>query len=270
MQISISIDSIIIPPRMHPAEDSKGLSTKIPILVTPQGSVDGPFILIDGLRRLNAAKQLNRTEIWAEVVHTFKDACSNLSTTHKGNIITTRRIFEIYMTLVPLMNLYRYKSQGKKQVLAREILYEALGLSSRITPSEFSAILQMYRAADLNRIPLAIKMVEVMERGDLSPHAARQQYSRKRFGDPRALLRGRKVEPQGSVLKASDQRQIVNTAIATLSGVTKGLNELGPWSTQISRQELDSWVKELVAQRTLLNRTIRLARTSTLRSSQDG
>jgi len=273
----ILISSIIVPPRQKPLDEDPEFNAEIakngikrPVLVT-QDAYSGSYLLVDGLRRLAALHALSRLEAPALVAHTYEEACLSLKAAHSNHILTIRRIYEIYQTLVPLARKRQKREAGVTRTSRRELFYDALGLGGRFTLSELSALIQLYRARDLRGDPVITRFVKALEDGALSPHAARQQYSRIEYGDHRVGQRNLRIgSSEEGVVKAADQRQIITTALATLSGVTKGLCELGLWDTQILHKELATWAKELSAQRFVLSRVIKSMRSSTPPPAEDG
>jgi len=253
MQVPISL--ISVPPRRKPPTDTSNLKAEIaksgmkkPILLAKYGEI---LLLIDGLRRLSVARELNKADISAQVVDTYEEACTALGQIGKnsGDELSIRRIYEIYASLRPLMVArLALRQKGEQYAPSRDLLIRALGIPDD-NRSSLSAIIQLYRAAEMRDDPWAQRLIKAVEEGTLTPHAARQRYSKGGF------------QSTGDVCKASEQRRLMGTAIATMSGIVKGLQSLGPWHPEIPQTELSVWAKELSAQRGFLAKIIQSIKT---------
>lgn len=239
------LDDFDLAPLMH---DIIEHGLVVPILV------DHEYVLIDGLRRLEAMKLLNWSHAPAIVAGSYEEAVSNLKLAHEGHDpLRPRRIWEItvgldgylkartrrlrqdHQTGIPAKE--RRPGKTPRAVRSRELLADAL---NDVYVAKYATL---YRAAEAGG-EYAQKLVQDLETGTLTINAAVGR------------LTDRNNRLEGNVQTLSEQRTLLNGASRTLSGLVKGLYKLGR-PIKIPKEEMRALLKELKANRAELVGLIR-------------
>lgn len=256
MAKTVPIDAIATDRTLLMGDDLDGLAQSIkeqglvvPLLVTQD------YELIDGLRRLEAARSLGHTEI--EVVPTvlFPRACEVIRQAREHGLhalpLTGHRIWEIYSAMKPLLAITRAVNQRGKAKAAgvrpsaggRPLLAEALGLKSQ---AFLQAVNQVHTLlSDPTYSVKAAEALELIEAGQLSYYGA-PDFIKKVHG------------LSGNITGLVEQRQGLEAAITSLNGTVRALNQLGPLHKKLPSAEAQARLTELHAARAKLTRFIKL------------
>lgn len=242
----VPITSIVVDRELEPGDDVTDLAEHIrdsglqfPILINHTGQ------LIDGLRRLRAVQSLGMNTIEADSKLLFPQACMHLKKTREHGVharpLSTRRIWQIYRMLIPLMNITRaHLQRGKKKgdglpigaIGGRDLIIPALGLDSG---SWLQALTQVYRAAEADptvRGDLARAGVAGIEDGTMTVYMAAEH-----MRNPRQL--------KGDIRKAEEQRSALRAAASALTGIGRGLDQFGPIHPDFDRAEIEDYLHQL-------------------------
>ena len=253
----VSIDQIKVDRTLAPDDDVTELAKDIRAngLVVPV-LIDRTYRLIDGLRRLEATKSLGDVQIEAVVTSMYPTACANLKQAREHGAFarpfSTRRIFEMYEAMIPLMNYTRSQlghgtRRGKRLKSppgGRRMFTEVMGLSST---SYLQALVQLYRYCSSDDEAMREKATTAtrrLEAGELTVYGAQK-------------IAERKEKFNGRVLARDAQLDLLNRALATLRGLLRGLEEMGPISSDFSKEEVQVLAVELAKQRTKLASFVR-------------
>lgn len=219
----VTIDEIVTDRVLSNEEGLDDLAASIkksdltePILLTEE------MILIDGLRRIEAHKRLGRTVIEAYVSDSPLEIFSRLEKIHKGVQLNPRRIYEFHLVLRPVFARYKesLRAQGRWHHSKRrpeEIMARYGDITAKALNLPYSAYIQrinrLYSQLDIDN-PLAVKAIQLMEAGELSPSGA-------------ADMVDGKYNLSGDITSLSEQRQVLRGAVRNLSGIIKALQMLG-------------------------------------------
>jgi hypothetical protein len=227
-------------------ESIKNDGQEVPILVTPR------FEVVDGMRRIKALLALNETQVVAEVVTTIDDILTGLTKSRlhgKGwRKPSSRRCWEINVAATPfsrrrinenrrqLRGKPRHSKMDKRLGSLRTRLSQALGFSSE---SFYGTSVHLYNLANNPedyRYELARQMAAQVEAGTVTIYGVRERMERAEIF-------------QGDLASVKDQRQMLRSLIANLSGVVKSAQRMGPLNPHLPRTELEGYRKDLLALR---------------------
>jgi hypothetical protein len=256
MAKNVPIDSIVVDRVLTVGDDLTDLAYSIkeqgltvPLLVTQD------YELIDGLRRLEAARALGHTEI--EVVPTilYPRACELLNEAREHGLhalpLTGQRIWEIYSDLKPLLAITRVVNQRGRAKAAgarpsaggRPLLSNSLGLKSE---AMLQAITHVHRMlSDPTYSAKAAEALELIEAGELSYYGA-ADFIKKTHG------------LTGTITGLTEQRSGLEAAITSILGTVRALNQLGPLHKKLPSEEAQARLTELHAARAKLTKFIKL------------
>lgn len=261
----IPIDEITIDRTLVPGDDVTVLAQalndqgqKIPILIDHENR------LIDGLRRIEALRSLGITTVLAASTSMYPVACAILQQAREHGVaaapLTPRRVWQINTALQPLMRITRAANMtGRKRgsppqtpTGGRKALAAALGFNSG---SPLQAIGFTYRSLndpDPAKAARAQEAVRLMEAGTITYYRAADMINK---------------EPglTGGIKNLTEQRAALQTSVASLRGLIKGLYELGSINKKMAREELLGYLGEFIALRGDLYRFIRLLQEETNR-----
>lgn len=252
----VPITSITVDRELEPGDDVSNLARDIrksgglsvPVLT------DGDLVLIDGLRRLRALESLGYTEV--EVVSTsmFPVACEVLTRAREHGVeaapMTPKRTWQIYQRMSIVLRVTkshlatgRPKGTGSKASAGgRPMLAAALGYSS-VAPLQ--AITNVYRKASEGNTK-AKEAVALLESGETTIYGAVDYVNRTAGG------------LTGPIVKYPEQKNILDTGIASLRGLLHGLSQLGPLSEEFPGAEKSKYLKELLKLRRDFYRIVKL------------
>lgn len=218
--------------------DSHGLKT--PILVRRNG------LLVDGLRRISAVTQLGQEYVEAIITDDLDEIFTYLSKIPRP--LTPRRIYEIYTATISAAYIRKMertlKGRGTAEPLPESEYYTpkllaALGIRSRNTLTRTA---EVFRLAETGNV-LAIEIAAQLDAGELTVGAAEGRL-RAAYG------------MHGHITNGAEQKQLVESAMRTISGVLLALESMGS-PININRKDLAEIVKSVQAHRTALNNFIR-------------
>jgi len=256
---TVPVDAIITTRRLEPDEDLSKLvehikenGMKVPILI------DRNNILIDGLRRLEAAHALGLDSVSVVVATDYVVACNAINAAYAYDVAahrTWRRVWEMYRDTQVLMwdrlSMLRQRTAKERMEDARkaggetrDLFTVALGLSSR---SMLQAVLHVHRLAESDTTPLgdrAREAVILLAEGKVTPYGADGHVKRA-------------PGLSGDMVALEDQRNLLSSVASTLSGIAKGLTKMGPLNPGLSPEELKVWLDSMKASRRILVSFIR-------------
>lgn len=222
---------------------------QVPIVILHNGT------LIDGRRRLDWLISKKETKVDAYVVTTFEDACEALAANHQVPVDRIRRVWEIHQVIEPLIleRTRRIKRRPRPRGRIyndgdvpvpglRDLLRKALGGYVNV-----DKILTLYKAAE-EGVAKAVDLVDLMERDELTIHQAYAQFLARRTEVSIHFVR--------DVVKAGDQKKLLENSLQRLEAISMGMRKLGP--IKMSKEDRQLALKELRAVRSSLYSTIRL------------
>lgn len=251
----VAIDEIIMDRVLISGDDLTELTKSIqehglevPILVTQD------YHLIDGLRRIEALRSLGETEVDTVPTYMYPRACEVIKQAREHGVaaapLTPQRIWEIYTTLQPLLNITRsYNQRGKpprsrvgKISGGRVLFSESIG----IPDGQVQALVNVYNK--LNHPELSERAAEALDkinRGETTFYGA-VEYIRKgeRFS--------------GDISGVAQQQEIIESAITSLDGTLRALSRLGKLHKKFPKEEAEQRLTELAGTRYKLTKFIRL------------
>ena len=251
----VAIDSIITDRVLVPGDDLNDLiasiketGLEVPPLVTQD------FELIDGLRRIEALRQLGETEVVVVPTFLYPRACEQIKQAREHGVaalpLTPHRIWDIYTKMQPLLYVTKAHNQRGKTKMAskpsaggRELLSKALGFRS---DGELQALVYVFRALDdPAKMGRATEAIDRLASGDITYYGA-SEFVRKTTGFV------------GDITILSHQRETLESAVTALNGTVNGLNRLGPLNKKFSKEEAEARRTELILVRQKLTRVIKL------------
>lgn len=251
----VPIDQIVINRTLTPGDDIRSLAKhihdsglKMPILV------DADFHLIDGLRRLEALKQLGHTQVEVVATAMYPVACEHLRRTRVHGVeaipVTPDRLWELYNDMQPVLRSTRThlmtgrsKGAAKGSAGGRPLFAKAMGFANT---GSLQALGQVYRAAENPDHPLHERALVAREmiRNGATTYTALGYMSEKKG------LRG-------TITKSTEQRDLLLGAVASIRGVVRGLTEMGPLDPKYPKDEVLKAVSELAKLRSQLSRFLK-------------
>jgi ParB-like chromosome segregation protein Spo0J len=180
---------------------------KFPVLL------NGQHQLIDGLRRMEAARLAGFSTVEAIVAHTMQQAIDALTASHAGRPFgmhyPPRRLYDIYMQISELAHADSKRNETARSTHPRrKALSQALRLSDRGSESLVQVVNMVYNLAKQNNEEgeVARKAVEAMEAGLLTPFSARLRIYNWRRKNIKAITAG--LTPaviKRTIINATDQ-----------------------------------------------------------------
>ena len=228
------------------AQSIRDNGLQVPVLVNYD------MVLIDGLRRIEAAKMLGQVTIEVVKVTLYLPALSWLRKAREHGVeareLTPRRIWEIYSVVRPLMNISKSQAMRTKKTLQgvkvgnRQDLVDALGIEKE---AYLQVVTQLYRTAEeptSKRGKIAREAVKILEEGKLTPYMAidylRRRTSNTGTGD------------------ADEQLQALRVASAALNGIRFGFMKLGTINPDITPEDVKDIVRDFRRFRRTLHQLI--------------
>src|SRR5688572_8595193 len=226
MARTVPIDSIVVDRILTVGDDLSDLAQSlkergqaVPLLVSQD------LDLIDGLRRLEAARSIGWTEIEVSPTTLFPRACELLTQAREHGLharpLDGERIYRLVNDLKPLLAITKVVNQrGRRRAAGerpsaggRPLLVKALGLRSE---AWIQGVVQVYRLLeDPTYAVKAAEALDLIEAGKLSFYTA-AEFIKKTHG------------LTGSITGLTEQRQSLDAAITSLNGTVRALNQLGP------------------------------------------
>jgi ParB-like nuclease family protein len=232
-------------------EIRKSGGLEVPILV------DGNYNLIDGLRRLEALRALGHTKVEVTATSMFPVACEHIKRAREHGVgavpLSPRRIWEIHQALKPVLTATkshfmtgRRKGTGAKgSAGGRPLLAMALGLGSE---SVLQAVTQVYRTAanegNSEKGKRAKEAIRMLEAGETTVYGA-------------VAFMTSNQGLKGNLRKYHEQKDVLDNAIASMRGIIRGLQDLGPLDPRFPLQEAQTKLKDLARIRGQFYRFIR-------------
>lgn len=219
-----------------------------PILLTENKT------LIDGLRRIEAAKLLGQDQIEAIVSDDIRLVLELLAKSHLGVKTPPRRLYEFHLILTQLnnMRLERFKRDGEWNLANRpeaereykfnEEVWRAFGITHR---SGWGRTIRLVRNA-LRGNTFAQELLEKVEKGELPIESAAHKYEQKgKFG--------------GTIKDPVEQQRVLDTGLRSIEVTVAGLNKLAP-PVKFTPADFDTYLFRVSTIRrslTLLQRALR-------------
>ena len=241
---TLSPDDDIAPLAKHIQESGQ----QVPILI------DTNYRLIDGLRRLEAARFNGNTVIEVTIASIYADAEPTLQAALKNQTLaqplTFSRRYEMYQLLIEMVNRGRSRAtRGKAKGVPLEVSFAARERLSKIlklrSEAEFQAMITLFRLRDQGGEvgDRAQEQINHLEAGEVSPYGA--------------LARARKTPVIGEINNLEDQRNTLQGMVTTLSGVTRAITRMGRLNPRLSKEEVAEHLAELAKFRTTISRFVR-------------
>ena len=253
----VAIDSILVDRAVDPGDDLTELVRSIkeegqavPVLVTQD------LELIDGLRRLEALRSMGETEV--EVVPTFMypRACEVIKEAVQHGVaalpLTATRIWQLYCSVQPLLAITRVhlargkakKGETRESAGGRELFTKSL--NGFLKDGELQALIYTYRALDDPvRAQRAAEALTMLNEGQTTYYGM-SEYVRKSVG------------LTGPITAVKEQREALESAVTSLNGIVRALNQLGVPNVKIPTEEMETRRTELSAARYKLTKFINL------------
>lgn len=181
--------------------------------------VFGDMTLIDGLRRIEAAKLLGWGEIDAVVTYDIFEIRDHLQEAHRAGMPSPRRVYEFYPTLKKVLNHYLRRLKQEHQWLKRD------NPAKRISSGQFYTeslnvpyghyvirVNWLYRAADSGD-SFAKDLVLQVEAGEMQPGTA--------FNHMEKRTRAKNPAPP-----PAEQQTIIEEAVRALAMVNRALKRI--------------------------------------------
>ena len=220
---------------------------KMPIVVLEDGT------LIDGLRRLAAAKAAGLEYVPVAVVSDFAKAAEVLAKAHEGRPCSPRRAWEIMSALEPMAKAWAYERRAYNARLMREGkrgkgAHRGVGTrtllrkSAGLTYDQLSESIRfIYRKAEQGD-PRAMELVARIDRGDMTPGLARETYNGT-------------IRLSGDIRERAEQKTLLETGPQRLASVMQSLVRLGS-PVQLKPEEIAKAIESLHSSRTQLTMLI--------------
>lgn len=252
----VAIDKIVIDRALAPGDDLTELvnsikesGQEVPILVTQD------YELIDGLRRLEALRSLGETEVNTVPTYMYPLACEVLKQARQHGVaaapLTPQRIWELYTSLQPLLNITRShlqrgvpaKSRKSAGVAGGRVLFsEAIDIAD----GKVQALIGVYhKLSHPDSAERAAEALDMLNRGETTFYGA-IEYIRKgeRFS--------------GDITGLAQQQEALESAITSLNGTIRALGRLGKLHKKFPKEEAEQRLAELSGTRYKLTKFIRL------------
>lgn len=216
-------------------ESIKKHGIKMPLVVNSIG------LVFDGVRRLQAARNLGLTQVPVVVTQDFDATMDQMYENRKqGDCYLKkdhRRVFQAYVDVygqmaarVALFKSLPYTERTKQPILrkARDLLKLALNVSD----SSIQAAVQFGTYAADPAHPLhevGLDLTSRMDAGMSGSMALNTFTAMRRRGDP------------GKIMEADEQREIMNNALVTMSTLIETFARLEFLSPKLKRSELEAW-----------------------------
>lgn len=220
---------------------------KMPIVVLEDGT------LIDGLRRLAAAKAAGLEYVPVIVVSDFAKATEVLIKAHDGRPCAPRRAWEIMSALEPMAKSWAYEQrahnarlmrQGKRgkgahrEVGTRTLLRKSAGLSYDQLGENIRFIFRKAEQGD----PRAIELVTRIDHGTMTPGLAVSTYTGA-------------VRLAGDIRERPEQKTLLETGPQRLASVMQSLTRLGS-PVKLAPEDIAKAIESLHTSRTQLTMLI--------------
>lgn len=241
----LRVDEIKTDRDVDAAEPLQGLTQtfKQPILVLEDGT------LVDGLRRLAAAKAAGLEHVPVVVLKDFAVAADILAKIHATRACSARRAWEIMSVLEPMSKAWAYEQRAHnarqmragerekgahRSVGTRGLLRRAVGLGYDQLSESIRFIYRKAESGDTRALELAARI----DRGEIQPGLARNIY----VGT---------VNLSGDIRERSEQKTLLETGPQRLSSVMASLSRLGS-PVQLSPEQIQVAIASLHNSRTQL------------------
>ena len=218
-----------------------------PVLVRASG-----LIVIDGMRRIAAAKELGWSKVPAVVTDDLLEICEILREHHPEGIDNARRL-DLMSLIHPLQGTrsqqywrtkaYMEKYGHLKQNLTRGVSHLLMAPALKLNNSaRYGSLLTVWRAANSGN-KTAQDIIERYRKGELEEYGVVTQYNiTKRFF-------------RGDVVGLTDQRALINNTMNNLASVVYSLKKLGDPS-KLTVEELQAFADNLYNSRSTITITI--------------
>ena len=257
----VAISDLVMSRTLAPGDDVSELAAHIndsgmrfPILVSPRDNV-----VIDGVRRVEAARLLNKKTIEALIPSTMAETLDHLKATLEfakfQRPLSLRRMAQLKRDVVPVVyferaNLNRgvpvrlpTRPRGSLGDQTLAVMADIFG----VTKSSLGAIGRAFAYEGTN--PPGFEhgelqeLLDALDRREVRPGTVLSRLQRKR------LFKGDITTPQ-------DQRDAMKVAMASLSGVLHGIGNLGPLNKRLTKAELTEMRAALIRLRQFNNQII--------------
>jgi hypothetical protein len=243
----LRVDAIKTDRNVDAAEPLPGLTMtfKQPIVVLEDGT------LVDGLRRLAAAKASGLEHVPVIILKDFGEAAELLGKVHEDRPCSPRRAWEIMSTLEPLSKSWAYERRVESAKLMRSgkrdkglvrpkwggvraLMRKSVGISY---DQLSEAIRFLYRRAEQGDTK-AIELVARIDRDEIGPGLAHSMYKGT-------------VRLSGDIRDRAEQKILLETGPKRLASVMQSLNRLGS-PIQLDQAAIQAAIDSLHSSRTQL------------------
>lgn len=256
----VPLDAVKIPEDRQPVPDDETFAALVASMAATKKLehpilVNGNMSLIDGLARLQAARQLGWKNIDAKQADLYEEALENLENAHGPSELPrrplrARRIYEIQRDLYDLMKdrmrrLRKLTAAEKREYYAKaKYVQNPLPSVLRIGAGTLNGSKVVYETALTDTGPtgdFARNLVSRLEDGQMSASTAIHNLN--------DFIRN-----LGTVIDVRTQRERLDRIVVHLKGVQSAGQSLGLLSSELSAEEIDGWLSELYGANTALYR----------------
>lgn len=257
----VAISDLTMNRTLAPGDDVSELAAhmndsglKFPILVSPRDN-----LVIDGIRRVEAARLLGNEMIECFIPSTMAETLDHLRATLEftkfQRPMSPRRMAQIKRDVVSVVYFERANLNRGVPVrlptrprasLGNQTMAVLAGIFG-LTPSSFSSVGRAFAYEGTN--PPGFEPGELQElldgldRGEVRPGTVLNRLQQRR------LFKGNITTPQ-------DQRDAMKVAMASLNGVLHGIGNLGPLNRRLTKDELTEMRAALIRLRQFNNQII--------------
>jgi hypothetical protein len=249
----VLIEGIKVDRTLHPGDDISELveSIKTKSGLTHPVNIDKESnLLIDGLRRVEAYKQLGFVTIPAYLTDSIMDTVELQARVSKHGVaardVTALRFYEFYVDTRRQRQARTTALRSRSHAARKQTPIDQRALLMTAMPTfneaQQAAAISIYRRFNETVEPATAKyygeMREKLEAGELTIFQVRSR-----------MADNESVTLSGDVVSASEQRWALTTAIESLSGTNSGLRRLGELNPELNAIELSAYIKGFEEQR---------------------
>lgn len=231
---------------------------KFPPLLVENAGPTITFSVVDGKHRILAQRKLGANKITAVVAFTYQEAMEILAEAHQDHQPSPERIWNIYSTLRPLgREYYRFLRQNSKgvprstkipktpeEMKATPYLARSLGVGNNFADNSIAFFRRVFDSTGKEQ-ELAQRVAPLVRNGSMSVYQGN------------AYVKNN-MTSTSTIEDPARQRELIETAMATMNGALRGIGMLGPIGDEISKDEIDTWWANASRLRVKVHRFVKL------------